>query len=82
MNLECFQAMQRLVEARNIAIEDLTQKQVADALLQAIASGDFQRLVTTNDRQCVIYIPFAESERLKSEIKRLESILTEHGIEH
>ncbi len=66
-----------LVEKHNIAVEQLTAQQIADALKQAIACGDFVRYVRLGhpSAQSVIYAPYAEVERLRSRIARLESVL-------
>jgi hypothetical protein len=47
------------------ACEALTEKQMAESLRQALVSGDFERLVAVDGRQCVIYLPYAEAERWK-----------------
>jgi len=63
----------------NIAIEKLTCEQTAECLRQAIACGDFQRNITQDGRQAVVYIPFREVERLKVRIAELEKILLQKG---
>lgn len=68
--------------ARMEAEEKLTEKQVAEVILQALASGDLMKhvVVGTPHRQAVTYIPYREHERLQSRIRHLEQLLAEHGI--
>lgn len=59
-----------LVRKHQLAVETLTEQQLAEAIRQAIASGDFMRNVV-HDRhnrsaQSVTYIPWLETERLKT----------------
>lgn len=82
-NEQISDACERLVKAYNIATEELTGKQIAEALEQALLAGDFKRLVeVTNNGQTVIYVPYmgvnelrAENERLKQEIIDLENTI-------
>ena len=55
-----------LVRKHQLAVETLTEQQLAEAMRQAIASGDFMRNVVTDGRQAVIYIPWREVEHLRS----------------
>ena len=48
-----------------LAVDKLTEQQFSEALRQAIASGDFVRHVTQDDRQAVTYIPYREVEQLR-----------------
>lgn len=65
------------------AIEHLTCEQTANAIAQAIAAGDFQRhiMVDSGDssllHQSVVYIPYREVERLKSEVEELKRMIIE-----
>ncbi len=68
---EINEAFNKFIKERRLAIENLTQNQVAEALQQAVASGDFMRHVQS-DRQYVDYMPFREVQRLKARIKELE----------
>lgn len=68
-------AVEKLVEERSLAVEQLTKDQFVEALKQAIKSGDFQRLVSVDGRQAVTYIPFREVEALKSRVSELEEIV-------
>lgn len=55
---------------------ELTRDQFIDLMFQAIASGDFIRQVRQGDNaQAMIYIPFAEQERLRTKIKEMEDNL-------
>lgn len=54
------------VRKHRLAVESLTEKQLAEAIRQALASGDFMRAVVVADgRQSVNYIPWREAERLR-----------------
>jgi hypothetical protein len=60
-------AIERLAHTHQLAIEALTEIQIADAIRQAILSGDFQRNISANS-QSVTYTPYrklkdAERER-------------------
>lgn len=68
--------LEELVKRQALAIEDLTEKQFADAIRQAIACGDFRRHVCTSQRsQAVIYIPHAREAYLTGRIRELEEQL-------
>lgn len=55
-----------LVRGYNLAVEALTEKQFVEALRQAIASGDFVRMVQVDSySQAVTYIPYREAEKYK-----------------
>jgi len=56
-----------MIRARNIAVETLTGEQLAEALLQAIACGDFLRLVQGHGAQAVSYMPYRELQRLREQ---------------
>lgn len=55
-----------LVRRHNLSADSLTGKQLADAIRQAIQSGDFVRNLVTDGRQAVVYIPWREVESLRS----------------
>lgn len=72
------EACEKLVIEHGIQDERLLQSQIADALKQAIASGDFQRHVYSQGaRSAVVYIPFSGVDRLKAENRRLKKRLAE-----
>ena len=63
----------QLVRQHNLAVETLTEQQLAEVIRQAIASGDIMRNVVVDrsdpmmdGEQSVTYIPFREVERLRS----------------
>lgn len=61
-----------LARKHTLAAELLTEKQLAEAIRQAIASGEFVRLVSVdNSSQQVTYIPFRELEEVKSKYNEL-----------
>lgn len=77
-------ALEELIRKHSSAVEDLTEKQFAEAIRQAIACGDFQRLVVTTGEgaQRVLYIPFAEQARLQARIQELEEQCKECTCKH
>lgn len=69
------EALRKLVAEHNISCERLTALQIADALKQALACGEFTRHVLEDGMsQRVTYVPYREFERLKSRIEWLEAI--------
>lgn len=67
---------EELVKANAIAAENLTTKQIAAALMQAIQCGDFVRHVRVdNQAQAVTYTPFAQEEELRTQIATLKELL-------
>lgn len=48
------------------AVDTLTEQQLAEAIRQAIESGDFTRYVTTDNRLSVVYLPFQETGRIRA----------------
>lgn len=65
------QTLTRLVRESNLAVEILTEEQLVEAIRQAIAAGDFQRNVTSDGRQSVVYLPWREVERLQTKYNEL-----------
>lgn len=53
-------------------LERLTEQQLADAIGQAIRSGDFERLVTTDGKQQVVYLPGRRADELARRCQELE----------
>lgn len=73
---------EELVRRERIAVDELTQKQIASALRQAIACGDFIRQVRVDNRaQTVVYIPFDREQKLEQRIAELESVLAQARFE-
>lgn len=58
------------VRRHQIKIEALTEQQLAQAIEQAIACGDFVRNIT-QDSQSVTYTPFAELESVRTKYNEL-----------
>lgn len=59
----------KLVQAHGLAVEGLTEKQLADCIRQAIEAGDLMRHVIVDNRlnkQCVTYLPFQEYDRIRT----------------
>lgn len=72
------QACEKLVVEFGIQDERLLQSQIADALRQAIAAGDFERHVYHQGSQSdVIYVPFSGVDRLRSENRKLKERILE-----
>jgi len=56
------------VHKHTLAVESLTDLQLAEAIRQALVAGDFQRNVLIEDsthKQSVLYLPYREVSRLK-----------------
>lgn len=59
-------AIEDTIKKYSLVIENLTERQMAEAILQACKAGDFKRLVTVDGRkQTIVYIPYAELEWVK-----------------
>lgn len=71
VGIRCSALFGELVRKHQLAVETLTEQQLAEAIRQAIASGDFARNVTTDGRQAVIYIPWREVESLRTRYHEL-----------
>ena len=75
-------AIQELIRKHNLACEELTANQLAVVIRQALASGDIIKQVrVTDNAQNIIYIPYAEADRLRSRVRYLEELLKQNGIE-
>lgn len=73
LNKQYKKALEELIAANNFKIENLTKSQFLAVLEQMIQSGDFLRHVCVDlNSQQVTYIPYRETERLKSKIIELE----------
>lgn len=69
-------AVEKLVAEKNIAVDNLTREQFAEAITQAIQCGDFTRyVVRDDDRQHVGYIPFRREQELLAQIASLRRAL-------
>lgn len=64
-------AVNNLIKQFSLAAESLTTQQLASAIKQAIACGDFQRFIH-HDAQQVVYIPFSREQELVVQIDRLK----------
>jgi hypothetical protein len=74
-------AIDDLIIQHRIVEEELTSRQLASAFKQALAAGDFQKLIAPNGGQAVVYMPYLHSEHLKAENQRLTELLKTHGID-
>lgn len=86
MQLRCSlmqEASLNMIREQNVACEKLTERQLAEVVTQAILCGDIIRNVRVGSphAQSVVYVPYAESERLRSEIHRLKEFIKERGLE-
>lgn len=69
-------AIENIVRENNLHIEQLTEAQCTQAIIQAFQCGDFKRLVRVSDNaQQVIYAPWQESEMQQAKIKALREAL-------
>jgi hypothetical protein len=65
----------------NLAVEELTERQLAAAFRAIIQSGDLVRYVSVGpDQQTVVYLPGRREEELKTRIRMLEDFLRTHNI--
>lgn len=65
------------IRKHDIAVEALTEQQIATALRQAIECGDFTRQVrVTDNAQNVIYIPYAREQELELRYKELHDLVS------
>lgn len=72
------EALNKFVHEYSLAEEKLTKEQFAEAIRQMIAAGDFCRyLIPTKDGMgsTVVYDPYRECERLRSENRRLKDTI-------
>jgi hypothetical protein len=60
-------------------VEHLTREQLAEALKQAVACGDFIRLIDPAGGQQVTYIPYRREQELKAEIAKLKASFQQSG---
>lgn len=71
-----------LIRKNQIACSELTEKQIASALTQALACGDFiKQIRVDNNAQAIIYIPFEREQALEGRIAELQSILAQFRYE-
>lgn len=70
-----------LIKVRSLAVEGLTERQLAAAIVQAVQCGDFKRYVRVDtDGQQVVYEPFAEYETLKGDKASLDWLEKQQGL--
>lgn len=68
------QAVLEMIRERNIAVESLTEKQLAECFIQACKCGDFVRMLAVDmQSQQVYYIPHREHERMQEHINDLKA---------
>lgn len=74
-------ATTELVRKFQLQVDELTERQLGEAIRQIILSGDLTKYVQVGSgKQCVVYIPFAREQKLEGRITRLEELLKKHGI--
>lgn len=73
MNVETVQlACEKLVSKHHLAIESLTEQQLAEVIRQAIAAGDFGRVVVEGSgAQQIFYIPGRGMDELQTKYNEL-----------
>lgn len=59
----------------NVHVEQLTSLQLAEAIRQALAAGDFMRHVTVDGRQAVTYVPYRERDSLLAKLAYAKAAL-------
>ncbi len=65
-----------LARKYSIKSEELTEFQIAEALRQALACGDFQKNITPSGASSVDYIPYRQYQAALSKIEALEAAMT------
>lgn len=73
-------ALRDLVRKHSIAVESLTEQQLADVIKQAITSGDFMRNVMHDgSSQAITYVPNREASSLRDKYNELiYAVATKH----
>ena len=75
-------AIEKLAFKHQLAVEHLTESQLANAIKQAILCGDFQRQISTDSQQSVTYAPFRklkDVERERDEARELAEAYKEYA---
>lgn len=68
--------LKRITRKHQLKIEKLTEEQFIQVLKQAIASGDFIKIVSQDgSKQGMSYVPFRLEQQLRAEIVRLKAEL-------
>lgn len=71
-------AIERVVKQHQLAADSLTEKQLVELLKQVLASGDIiKHTVVYSDAQSVVYIPFAQTDRLRDQLYRVRQLCKE-----
>lgn len=73
------EAIAGVLAAHNVQVEQLTSLQLAEAVRQALAAGDFMRHVTVDGRQAVTYVPYRERS---SALARLQQLIDGADVSH
>lgn len=74
-------SIQQMIQIHSLAVEKLTEQQVANAIKQAILAGDFTKyLIVSADKQTIVYQPFRECEELREENARLKEQLATYQV--
>lgn len=71
-------AIDKLVQEHQIHAEQLTRRQLAECIKQAILSGDFVKHVHSSgavESQAIVYLPYHEAQQLRDRIRELEQII-------
>ena len=75
----------KFVHEHSLVVEGLTEKQLAEAIRQAIEAGEFQRCIMSEGgthKQAVTYLPYREVSRLRSLYQELlGAVATKHDNE-
>jgi phytoene/squalene synthetase len=72
MNTELQNQLLEFVREHQIAHDQFTERQMAELIRQMLASGDIIRNVRTDGAQNVIYVPYADMERMRSRMRLVE----------
>jgi hypothetical protein len=72
--------IKQMIQNHSIAVESLTEKQLAGVIRQMIASGDFLRFVSFDgSAQGMTYEPYRERDALAARVRELESVVSMYG---
>ncbi len=64
--------LDNFISKYNLAVDNLTQNQLAEAIRQMISSGDFNRYVVSgSDKQSIVYLPWSGIDELRAKYNEL-----------
>lgn len=83
LNEKLKEETKKIITNYKIAHEKFDERQLAEALRQALLAGDFTKYIREGDfAQQIVYLPYQEVDRLRSENYRLRELLKENNINY